>query len=75
VRDGGQVTHIVDTAPYECVACMLGGPDLRTLFLVLVEPRDAPGREGFVLDGPACPPGTSRVEALEVEVPGAGWPR
>jgi sugar lactone lactonase YvrE len=75
VLDGGQLTHIVDTAPFECVACMLGGPDLRTLFLVLVEPRDAPGREGFVMGGPAAPSGTSRVEALEVDAPGAGWPR
>ena len=74
VRDGGQLTHIVDTAPYECVACMLGGPELQTLFLVLVEPRDAPGRESLVLGGPAAPPGRSHVEALEVEVPGAGWP-
>jgi sugar lactone lactonase YvrE len=75
VLDGGQLTHVVDTAPYECVACMLGGPDLRTLFLVLVEARDASGRESFVIGGPAAPPGTSRVEALEVDVPGAGWPR
>jgi sugar lactone lactonase YvrE len=75
VLDGGQLTHIVDTAPFECVACMLGGPDLCTLFLVLVEPRDGAGRESFVIGGPAAPPGTSRVEALEVDVPGAGWPR
>jgi sugar lactone lactonase YvrE len=75
VLDGGQLTHIVDTSPHECVACMLGGPELRTLFLVLVEPRDTPGREAFVLGGEPAPPGTSRVEALEVEVPGAGWPR
>jgi sugar lactone lactonase YvrE len=75
VLDGGQLTHIVDTAPWECVACMLGGPDLCTLFLVLVAPRDAPGRESFVIGGPAAPSGTSRVEALEVDVPGAGWPR
>jgi sugar lactone lactonase YvrE len=75
VRDGGQLTDIVDTAPWECVACMLGGEDLRTLFLVLVAPRDAAGRERLVIGGPPAPPGTSRVEALEVEVPGAGWPR
>jgi sugar lactone lactonase YvrE len=75
VLDGGQLTHVVDTSPFECVACMLGGPDLRTLFLVLVEPRDAPDRESFVIGGPAAPLGTSRVEALPVDVPGAGWPR
>jgi sugar lactone lactonase YvrE len=74
VLEGGQLTHIVDTSPYECLACMLGGHERRTLFLVLVEPRDAPGRESFVIGGPAAPPGTSRVEALEVDVPGAGWP-
>jgi sugar lactone lactonase YvrE len=75
VLDGGQLTHVVDTSPLECVACMLGGPDLRTLFLVLVEPRDARDRVSFTIGGRAAPPGTSRVEALEVEVPGAGWPR
>jgi sugar lactone lactonase YvrE len=74
VLEGGQLTHIVDTAPFETVACMLGGPDGRTLFLVLVAPRDAPGRESFVMGGPAAAPGTSHIEALEVEVPGAGWP-
>lgn len=74
VLDGGQLTHIVDTAPWECVACALGGTDRLTLFLVLAAPRDTPGREHLVIGGPAAPPGTSRVEALEVEVPGAGWP-
>ena len=74
VRDGGQLTHIVDTSPYECVACMLGGDDGRTLFLVLVEPREAPGRESFVIGGPPSRAHTSRVEAIPVDVPGAGWP-
>jgi sugar lactone lactonase YvrE len=74
VLDGGQLTHIVDTSPYECLACMLGGPERRTLFLVLVPPRDAPGREEFVIGGPASRARGSRVEGLEVDVPGAGWP-
>jgi sugar lactone lactonase YvrE len=74
VLDGGQITHIVDTAPLECVACMLGGTDGCTLFLVLVAPRDAPGRERFVIGGPASHARTSRVEAVEVDVRGAGWP-
>jgi sugar lactone lactonase YvrE len=75
VLHGGQLTHIVDTAPYECVACMLGGVELHTLFLVLVEPRNTAGDDNFVLGGPARPPGSSRIEALEVDVPSAGWPR
>jgi sugar lactone lactonase YvrE len=74
VLDGGQLTHIVDTAPWECVACALGGEDRRTLFLVLVPSRDGPGRERFVIGGPPVAPQGSRVEALEVDVPGAGWP-
>jgi sugar lactone lactonase YvrE len=74
VRDGGQITHIVDTDPWECVACALGGVDRRTLFLVLVPSRDLPGREGYVIGGPPVEPRGSRVEAIEVDVPGAGWP-
>jgi sugar lactone lactonase YvrE len=74
VLDGGQITHIVDTAPWECVACTLGGDDRRTLFLVLVPPRDQPGREHFVIGGPPVAPEGGRVEALQVDVPGAGWP-
>jgi len=74
VLDGGQLTHIVDTSPYECVACALGGPQRRTLFLVLAPPRDAPGSEQLVLGGPPPAVRGARVEALEVDVPGAGWP-
>ncbi len=74
VLDGGQITHIVDTAPWECVACALGGEDRRTLFLVLVPSRDEPGRDHLRIGGPPVPPHGSRVEALEVDVPGAGWP-
>ncbi len=74
VRDGGQVTDVVDTAPMECVACALGGPDRRTLFLVLIPSREEPGREELVIGGPPPLARNSRVEAFEVEVPGAGWP-
>lgn len=74
VLAGGQLTHVVDTAPLECVACALGGPERRTLFLVLVPGRDEPGREEFVIGGPPAASRGSRVEALAVEVPGAGWP-
>jgi sugar lactone lactonase YvrE len=74
ILDGGQITHIVDTAPYETVACALGGEDRRTLFLVLAPDRNEPGAVRFALgDSPAeARPG--RVDAMEVDVPGAGWP-
>jgi sugar lactone lactonase YvrE len=74
VLDGGQVTHIVETAPSECIACVLGGPDRRTLYLVLAPPRDAPGSDELVMGGPAAQSRDGRVEAIEVDVPGAGWP-
>ena len=74
VLDGGQVTHIIETAPSECIACVLGGPDRRTLFLVLAPPRDAPGNDQLVLGGPAARSRDGRVEAIRVDVPGAGWP-
>jgi hypothetical protein len=58
----------------ECVACALGGPERRTLFLVLVPAREEAGREEFVLGGPVPKARRSRVEVVEVEVPGAGSP-
>jgi len=74
VLDGGQITHIVDTAPWECVACALGGEHRRTLFLVLVPSRALPGRGHLAIGGPPVAPRGSRVETLAVDVPGAGWP-
>lgn len=74
IREGGQITHLIDTAPMECVACALGGPERRLLFLVLVPARQDEEEE-FVIGGPPVRSRRSRVEAVEVEVPGAGWPR
>ena len=73
VRQGGQITNVIDTAPMECVACALGGPERRSLFLVLVPARGDSGSEELVIGGPPPRIRRSRVEALEVEVPGAGW--
>ena len=65
VREGGAVTHRIAT-PGQAVACILGGPDRKTLFVCT----------GRVL----VTPGQSRAErsgviyAMPVEVPGAGLP-
>jgi sugar lactone lactonase YvrE len=63
VREGGLVTHRipVETNAY---ACMLGGPERRTLFVCTAEDHD-PAKTGTL---------RGRVEAIDVEVPGAGWP-
>jgi sugar lactone lactonase YvrE len=65
VREGGQVLQTIDL-DRGCFACMLGGHDGRTLFIVANEwagtaAMSSPARAG-------------QVVAVEVEVPGAGWP-
>jgi sugar lactone lactonase YvrE len=64
VQKGGAVVDrvTVSTVPF---ACMLGGPDRRTLFVATAEthhPEDAKARR------------TGRIEVATVEVPGAGLP-
>lgn len=63
VSTAGEVVGAVDTGR-PCFACMLGGADRRTLFLLTAD--------GF--SGEAMRRRTGRIEAVEVEVPGAGWP-
>ena len=61
----GTISHTIGTAPMQAVACALGGPGRRTLFITLGEIRPfkemAADRRG-------------RIDIVEVEVPGAGWP-
>ncbi len=65
VRAGGAVTHRIAT-PGQAVACMLGGSDRKTLFVltgrVLVTPEQSRAERSGV------------IYVLPVEVPGAGWP-
>ena len=72
VLEGGEVT---DRIAYDgkAIACMLGGDDLRTLFLLNsnatpgdVREAEAAGRKPLELKG--------WVDTVQVDVPGAGWP-
>ncbi|MGI8334235.1 SMP-30/gluconolactonase/LRE family protein [Actinomadura scrupuli] len=63
VREGGEVLQTVDV-DRGCFACVLGGQDGRTLFIVAAEWRMPE----------MVPPGTGRVLSVQVTVPGAGWP-
>ena len=64
VREGGETTDRISTDQM-AIACMLGGDDRRTLY-VLTAPS---------VDGPECETTRSaRIESLEVGVPGAGLP-
>jgi sugar lactone lactonase YvrE len=57
VLEGGQITHIV-RVENDAYACMLGGPDRKTLFVATSKhSRDA-----------------GRIEFVEVDIPGAGLP-
>jgi sugar lactone lactonase YvrE len=67
VLEGGEITHRIELE-HDCFACMLGGPDRRTLFMLTAQwlgpdkVDDALARR------------TGRVLMTEVDVPGVGWP-
>jgi len=63
LREGGEVLDRFETSPMP-VACMLGGPDRRTLFVC----------EGLHPDEATKQMSGGQIETLEVDVPGAGLP-
>ncbi len=64
VFEGGRIAQTVATGARGSYACMLGGPDRRTLFILT--------NSG---SGPAiAAKADGRIEVLRVEVPGAGLP-
>jgi sugar lactone lactonase YvrE len=64
VKEGGEVLQRVETSAH-AYACMLGGADRRTLFIMTAEDNDAR----------ICRQKMSgRIETVKVEVPGAGLP-
>ncbi|HLH28291.1 MAG TPA: SMP-30/gluconolactonase/LRE family protein [Acidimicrobiales bacterium] len=64
VAEGGKVVDRVETSQ-SCFACMLGGADRRTLYLVT-----APISTESVVSASR----SGRIERVEVDVPGAGLP-
>ena len=65
VREGGEVLQTVEL-DRGCFACMLGGPDGRTLFIAAAEWHG--------MTSMFDTPGTGRVLSVRVPVAGAGWP-
>jgi sugar lactone lactonase YvrE len=63
VREGGEVSDRIDVE-HQAFACMLGGPERRTLFLCTAADSD-PAKTGDR---------TGRIETVTVDVPGAGLP-
>jgi sugar lactone lactonase YvrE len=63
VREGGQVLQTLEL-DRGCFACMLGGADRRTLFLMAAEwPESWSGARR-----------TGQVLTVQAPAPGAGWP-
>jgi sugar lactone lactonase YvrE len=64
VAEGGEVRQRIDTGDHNGIACMLGGPERRHLFMI----------DAVTFNPNKTHPGNSRVRVLEVDVPGAGLP-
>ncbi|HET9876914.1 MAG TPA: SMP-30/gluconolactonase/LRE family protein, partial [Mycobacterium sp.] len=62
---GGNVTHRIDIGDRAATACMLGGPERRTLFLLSSTHADPKRLSGTRL---------SRLDTVTVDIPGAGLP-
>ena len=67
VREGGAVLQAVN-ADRGCFACMLGGPDRRTLFIVATEWRGMEKVAEVALER------TGQLLTIEAPAPGVGWP-
>ncbi len=64
VFEGGRIAERIKCAQ-QSIACALGGPDRRTLFILAaasIDPEECRANP------------SSRIEITRVEVPGAGWP-
>jgi sugar lactone lactonase YvrE len=67
VREGGEMLQNVET-DLACFACMLGGDDGKTLFIMATE---WPGVENM---GALFESNTGQVLTVGAPAPGAGWP-
>lgn len=65
VREGGELAQRVPM-PGQALACMLGGPDRRTLYILSGKVMVTPEQSRELRAG--------TIHALQVAVPGAGWP-
>ncbi len=64
VREGGEILQTVE-ADRGCFACVLGGPERRRLYIVAAEWGGTGAEAGAR---------TGQILAVDVDVPGAGWP-
>jgi sugar lactone lactonase YvrE len=67
VREGGEVLQRIEH-DRACFACMLGGPERRTLFVLAAEWRGIEHVDEAIADR------TGQVLVMEAPAPGDGWP-
>ena len=65
IIEGGNVTDRIDIGDRTAIACTLGGPERRTLFLLSSTDAYPQRLVGTKL---------SRLDAITVDIPGAGLP-
>lgn len=65
IREGGEITDRIPTGDRHAIACMLGGADRRTLYLVTAPTMSIRS---------SIPLRAGRIESVEVAVAGAGHP-
>ncbi len=65
LREGGEVASRIPTDGRPGIACMLGGPDRRTLYLITAPTANIES---------SIPLADGHIDCLRVEVPGAGRP-
>lgn len=78
VREGGEIVDEIQVTEGHAIACALGGIGRRTLFLLITEFTTENFQEirentNFARD-PEISRCKGRICAVEVDVPGAGWP-
>ena len=65
VKEGGEIVDRIDIDDWTPYACTLGGPDLKTLFIL-----ESKTSEPEMMDGR----NNGRITIIDVDVPGAGYP-
>jgi sugar lactone lactonase YvrE len=74
VEEGGRVTHRIDANDRWAIACVLGGAQRQTLFMLTARTSVENLRELVDADADARSGSIGWVDAIDVPVPGAGWP-
>ncbi|MGE3618944.1 MAG: SMP-30/gluconolactonase/LRE family protein [Acidimicrobiia bacterium] len=72
IVEGGEVTDVLETGDRWAIACVLGGDDRRTLYMMTA--HNTLENLAALSEGATESTAVGFVEAVEVEVPGAGWP-